>query len=50
MKKILFIITSTALVAGLLFSFAGKEQPNSIVKHDSERLVAKMVGPGGGMG
>ncbi|ACQ45844.1 hypothetical protein DJ42_5583 (plasmid) [Bacillus anthracis] len=50
-EKIIFVVTSIALVAGIMFATASnKDQSNNIVKKDSEKLVAKMVGPGGGMG
>jgi uncharacterized protein YxeA len=52
MKKILFAITTIALVAGIVFATTSdKEQSNIyIVKKDSEQLYARMGDPGGGMG
>lgn len=51
MKKILFAITTIALVAGIVFAItSAKEQSNNIVKKDSEQLYARMGDPGGGMG
>lgn len=51
MKKILFVLTSIVLVAGIIYTAAGsKEQPYNIVKKDSEQLLARMGDPGGGMG
>ncbi|EOP78879.1 hypothetical protein IGM_06486 [Bacillus cereus HuB4-4] len=51
MKKIILAITTIALVAGIAFTATGsKEQPNNIVKKDSEQLYARMGDPGGGMG
>ncbi|WP_172605232.1 hypothetical protein [Bacillus cereus] len=51
MKKILFAITTIALVAGIVFTATSdKEQSNNIVKKDSQQLYAKMGDPGGGIG
>ncbi|ACK92923.1 MULTISPECIES: hypothetical protein [Bacillus] len=51
MKKILFILTSIVLAAGIVYTAAGsKEQPNKLVKKDSEQLLARMADPGSGMG
>ncbi|WP_267418155.1 hypothetical protein [Bacillus sp. GC_Bacil_1] len=51
MKKILFAITTIALVVGIVFATTSdKEQSNNIVKKDSEQLYARMGDPGGGMG
>ncbi|WP_166695656.1 hypothetical protein [Bacillus cereus] len=51
MKKLLFVLTSIVLVAGIIYTAAGsKEQPNNIVKKDSEQLIARMGDPGGGIG
>ncbi|HDR8042525.1 TPA: hypothetical protein QCZ17_004871 [Bacillus cereus] len=51
MKKILFAITTIALVAGIVFTATdSKEQSKDIVKKDSEQLYARMGDPGGGMG
>lgn len=51
MKKILFVLTSIVLVAGIIYTAVGsKGQPNNIVKKDSEQLLARMGDPGGGMG
>ncbi|WP_176524424.1 MULTISPECIES: hypothetical protein [unclassified Bacillus (in: firmicutes)] len=51
MKKILFVLTSIVLAAGIIYTAAGsKEQPNNLVKRDSEQLLARSGDPGGGMG
>lgn len=51
MKKILFVLTSIVLAAGIVYTAAGsKEQPNNLVKKDSEQLLARMGDPGSGMG
>lgn len=51
MKKLLFVVTSIVMVAGIIYTAAGsKEQPNNLVKKDSEQLMARMGDPGGGMG
>ncbi|MBJ6721600.1 hypothetical protein I2750_15310 [Bacillus sp. PR5] len=51
MKKILFVLTSLVLAAGIIYTAAGnKEQPNNLVKKDSEELLARMGDPGGGIG
>ncbi|MEB8636418.1 MULTISPECIES: hypothetical protein [Bacillus cereus group] len=51
MKKLLFVVTSIVMVAGIIYTAAGsKEQPNNLVKKDSEQLLARMGDPGGGMG
>ncbi|WP_180227164.1 hypothetical protein [Bacillus cereus] len=51
MKKLLFVLTSIVLAAGIIYTAAGsKEQPNNIVKKDSQQLVARMGDPGGGIG
>lgn len=51
MKKLLFVLTSIVLAAGIIYTAAGsKEQPNNIAKKDSEQLVARMGDPGGGIG
>ncbi|MCU5019658.1 hypothetical protein ABR780_26515 [Bacillus cereus] len=51
MKKLIFVLTSIVLAAGIIYTAAGsKEQPNNIVKKDSEQLVARMGDPGGGIG
>ncbi|MDA2616271.1 hypothetical protein P5815_28965 [Bacillus cereus] len=51
MKKLLFVLTSIVLAAGIIYTAAGsKEQPNNIVKKDSEQLIARMGDPGGGIG
>ncbi|EMJ6445203.1 TPA: hypothetical protein QCS32_003784 [Bacillus thuringiensis] len=51
MKKILFVLSSIVLAAGIVYAAAGsKEQPNNLVKKDSEQLLARMGDPGSGMG
>ncbi|WP_179877155.1 hypothetical protein [Bacillus cereus] len=51
MKKILFVLTSIVLAAGIAYIAAdSKEQPNKLVKKDSEQLLARMADPGSGMG
>ncbi|HDR7294922.1 hypothetical protein R6231_14540 [Bacillus cytotoxicus] len=51
MKKLLFVLTSIVLAAGIIYTAAGsKEQPNNIVKKDSEQLLVRMGDPGGGIG
>ncbi|MED1305139.1 hypothetical protein P4U65_32570 [Bacillus pacificus] len=51
MKKILFVLSSIVLTAGIVYAAAGnKEQPNNLVKKDSEQLLARMGDPGSGMG
>ncbi|MEK4745686.1 MULTISPECIES: hypothetical protein [unclassified Bacillus (in: firmicutes)] len=51
MKKILFVLTSIVLAAGIVYTAAGsKKQPNNLVKKDSEQLLARMGDPGSGMG
>ncbi|UYX55881.1 hypothetical protein M3Y14_32135 (plasmid) [Bacillus thuringiensis] len=51
MKKILFAITTIALVAGIIFTATSdKEQSKNIVKKNSQQLYAKMGDPGGGIG
>ncbi|WP_179862476.1 hypothetical protein [Bacillus wiedmannii] len=51
MKKLLFVVTSIVMVAGIIYTAAGsKEQPNNLVKKDSEQLLARMGDPGSGMG
>ncbi|HDR4368582.1 TPA: hypothetical protein QCP64_005078 [Bacillus cereus] len=51
MKKLIFVLTSIVLAAGIIYTAAGsKEQPNNIVKKDSEELIARMGDPGGGIG
>ncbi|HDR7594829.1 TPA: hypothetical protein QCX59_004023 [Bacillus mycoides] len=51
MKKIIFVVTSIALVAGIMLAtVSNKDQSNNIVKKDSEQLYARMGDPGGGMG
>ncbi|AJI31725.1 MULTISPECIES: hypothetical protein [Bacillus] len=51
MKKLLFVLTSIVLAAGIIYTAAdSKEQPNDIVKKDSEQLLARMGDPGGGIG
>lgn len=51
MKKLLFVLTSIVLAVGIIYTAAdSKEQPNDIVKKDSEQLLARMGDPGGGIG
>ncbi|MEK7019856.1 hypothetical protein [Bacillus sp. FSL R9-9410] len=51
MKKILLAITSIAFIAVVVFtSTDNKEQPNQIVKEDTQHLLVRMSDPGGGMG
>ncbi|SEG88384.1 hypothetical protein SAMN04487919_16114 [Bacillus sp. ok061] len=51
MKKILVVLTSIVLAAGIVYTSAGsKEQPNNLVKKDSEQLFARMSDSGSGMG
>lgn len=51
MKKLLFVVTSIVLTAGIIYTAAGsKEQPNNLVEKDLEHLLARMGDPGGGMG
>ncbi|EEM92636.1 hypothetical protein [Bacillus thuringiensis] len=51
MKKILFVLTSIVLAAGIVYTAAiSKEKPNNLVKKDSEQLLARMSDPGSGMG
>ncbi|HDR3439731.1 TPA: hypothetical protein ACR3Z0_004410 [Bacillus thuringiensis] len=51
MKKLLFVVTSIFLTAGIVYTAVGsKEQPNNLVKKDSEQLLARMGDPGSGMG
>ncbi|MEB9380198.1 hypothetical protein P4J09_19435 [Bacillus cereus] len=51
MKKILFVLSSIVLAAGIVYVAAGsEEQPNNLVKKDSEQLLARMGDPGSGMG
>ncbi|WP_169513119.1 hypothetical protein [Bacillus fungorum] len=51
MKKILFVLTSIVLAAGIIYTAtSSKEQPNNLVKKDSEQLLARMGDPGGGIG
>ncbi|KLA35919.1 hypothetical protein [Bacillus cereus] len=51
MKKLLFVVTSIVLTAGIVYTAVGsKEQPNNLVKKDSEQLLARMGDPGSGMG
>ncbi|WP_176520538.1 MULTISPECIES: hypothetical protein [Bacillus cereus group] len=50
MKKLLFVVTSIVLAAGIIYTAGSKEQPNKLVEKDSENLLARMGDPGGGMG
>ncbi|HFJ9466369.1 hypothetical protein NST86_32520 [Bacillus sp. FSL L8-0199] len=51
MKKLLFVVTSIVLAAGIVYTVVdSKEQPNNLVKKDSEQLLARMGDPGSGMG
>ena len=50
MKKILMVITSIAFIAVVFTSADNKEQPNQIVKEDTQHLLVRMSDPGGGMG
>ncbi|WP_189638210.1 hypothetical protein [Bacillus sp. dmp10] len=51
MKKIIFVLTTIVLAAGIIYTSTGsKEQPNKLVKKDSEQLLARMADPGSGMG
>ncbi|MFA2862077.1 hypothetical protein [Bacillus paranthracis] len=51
MKKIILILTSIVLAAGIIYTVAsGKEESNNLVNKDSEQLLVRMGDPGGGMG
>ncbi|MDX5747209.1 hypothetical protein P9027_22730 [Bacillus thuringiensis] len=51
MKKIILILTSIVLAAGIIYTVAsGKEESSNLVKKDSEQLLVRMGDPGGGMG
>uniref|UniRef100_UPI003F4955B9 hypothetical protein n=1 Tax=Bacillus multifaciens TaxID=3068506 RepID=UPI003F4955B9 len=51
MKKIIFVITSIALAAGIIYTAAGsKEKPNNVVEKNPQHLLARTGDPGGGIG
>ncbi|HHT7156790.1 hypothetical protein ACTFRP_31135 [Bacillus cereus group sp. MYBK234-1] len=51
MKKILVILTSIVLVAGIIYTVTNsKEKSSNLVNKDSNQLLVRMGDPGGGMG